>query len=278
MKRKALPHATHKHYNYISVYLIVNSETYLNSPTPPAPGSTPSSTEPTSSSQLSNSMQLQSYTPKQSHIDQSPTDYLPYYKRATALHSLQRHSAALEDYDKVLSFNLSNIGFGAPLQSAHPPQRGTSLVQYIKAKGRDADAVELEKDLDVGEKAGEQVERERRAELWSACAESSTRALDVASFSVDVRAWSVECSFASGDLEGSVGDLTRLTHHLPLSTAPLTHLFSHSYFLLTASHSALKQCLHYDYDSKSCLVLHHLYTNPSTAPLSKSTSLKRKKA
>ncbi|KAF8997992.1 hypothetical protein BDQ17DRAFT_1428676 [Cyathus striatus] len=68
------------------------------------------------------------------------------------------------------------------------PTSRTLLARYIKVKGRDADAVELEKDLDVGEKAREQAERERRAELWSACIESSTCALGIASFSVDVRA------------------------------------------------------------------------------------------
>ncbi|KAF8997995.1 hypothetical protein BDQ17DRAFT_830360 [Cyathus striatus] len=201
-------------------------------------------------------------------IDQSPTDYLLYYKRATALHSLQRHSAALEDYDKVLSltsqtFDSAHLSKARiHLKEGYFPASRTSLARYIKAKGRDADAVELEKDLDVGEKAREQAEKERRAELWSACVESSTRALGVASFSVEIRAWRVECSFASGDLEGSVGDLTRLTHLLPPSTKLLTHLFSLSYFLLPASPSslsALKQCLHYDPDSKPCLVLHRLY-------------------
>ncbi|KAF8998014.1 hypothetical protein BDQ17DRAFT_1411190 [Cyathus striatus] len=47
--------------------------------------------------------------------------------------------------------------------------------------------------------AREQAEREMSAECWSACVES---------FLVEVTAWRVECSFASGDLEGSVGDLT----------------------------------------------------------------------
>ncbi|KAF8998018.1 hypothetical protein BDQ17DRAFT_1411193, partial [Cyathus striatus] len=218
-------------------------------------------------------------------IDQSPTDYLLYYKRATTLHSLKRHAAKLGEYDKVLSltsqtFNLAHFSKARIyLKEGDFPASRTSLARYIKAKGRDAIAIEQGKDLDVSEQAREQAERESRAELWSACVESSTRALGVASFSVDVRAWRVECSFASGDLEGSVDDLTRLTHLLPPSTVLLTHLFSLSYFLLPASpssHSALKQCLHYDQDSKSCLVLHRLYTNPSSAPLCKSTSSKRK--
>ncbi|KAF9254127.1 hypothetical protein L218DRAFT_886991, partial [Marasmius fiardii PR-910] len=37
-----------------------------------------------------------------SPIEQSPTDYLLYYKRATAYLSLSRHSLALDDFDKVL--------------------------------------------------------------------------------------------------------------------------------------------------------------------------------
>ncbi|KAF8998001.1 hypothetical protein BDQ17DRAFT_1428682 [Cyathus striatus] len=129
------------------------------------------------------------------HVDQSPTDYLLYYKCATTLHSLHRYSAALEDYGKVLSLTSQTF------YSVH-----LSKARIHLEEGRDADAIELEKDLDVGEKAREQVEGEKRAELWSACIESSTRALGVASFWVEVRAWRVECSFTSGDLEGSAGD------------------------------------------------------------------------
>ncbi|KAF8998039.1 hypothetical protein BDQ17DRAFT_830671 [Cyathus striatus] len=77
-------------------------------------------------------------------IDQSPTDYLLYHKCATALHSLQRHSAALEDYDKVLSltsqtFDSAHLSKARIHLKEHDfPASMTSLTRYIKAKGRDA--------------------------------------------------------------------------------------------------------------------------------------------
>ncbi|EEB86866.1 hypothetical protein MPER_16026, partial [Moniliophthora perniciosa FA553] len=50
-------------------------------------------------------------------IEQSPTDYLLYYKRATAYLSLSRHSSALDDFDKVLSLT-SNTFDNAHLMKA----------------------------------------------------------------------------------------------------------------------------------------------------------------
>ncbi len=54
---------------------------------------------------------------------------------------------------------------------------------------------------------------------------------------------------------------SRLSHLLQPSTTLLTHIFRLSYFLLPpspAAMNALKQCLHYDPDSKICLSQHRL--------------------
>ena len=54
---------------------------------------------------------------------------------------------------------------------------------------------------------------------------------------------------------------SRLSHLLPPSTTLWTTIFRFSYFLLPPSAaplSTLKQCLHYDPDSKPCLTLHRL--------------------
>ncbi|KAF8189669.1 hypothetical protein BJ912DRAFT_360841 [Pholiota molesta] len=195
-------------------------------------------------------------------IDQSPADYLLYYKRATAYYSLQRHNAALEDFDKVLSLT-SNTFDNAHLMKARIYSRDghfslahASLASYIKAKGRDKDAQELEAEIKEGESLMKKAEKERSAELWNACVESSSQALRIASHSVLLRTWRAECSLAAGDIESSVGDLTRLSHLLPPSTQLLIRIFRLSYFLLPPSPAplnTLKQCLHYDPDSKQCL-------------------------
>ncbi|KAF8148867.1 hypothetical protein B0H34DRAFT_802752 [Crassisporium funariophilum] len=202
-------------------------------------------------------------------IDQSPSDYLLYYKRATAYFSLQRHAPALDDFDKVLALT-SNTFDTAHLMKArihtregHFPPALASLSLYTKAKGKsvDKDAVELEADIKEGERGREKTMKERKAGLWNACVESASGVLRVAGHSVEVRAWRAECALAAGDVESSVGDLTRLTHLLPPSTQLLTRIFRLTYFLLPpspASMNTLKQCLHYDPDSKPCLVLHRM--------------------
>ncbi|KAJ2935581.1 hypothetical protein H1R20_g1514, partial [Candolleomyces eurysporus] len=207
-------------------------------------------------------------------IEQSPTDYLLYYKRATAYMSLQRHPNALEDFDKVLSLT-SNTFDSAHLQKARIYMKEGlfssarhSLSTYLKAKstssspnyhGREAEVEALEKDIMEGDQLREKVEKERRAQLYAACVDTAGLALKVASHSVEIRTWRAECALASGDIESAVGDLTRLSHLLPSSTTLLTHIFRLSYFLLPhpspSSLSTLKQCLHYDPDSKPCLTL-----------------------
>ena len=149
-------------------------------------------------------------------IDQSPTDYLLYYKRATAYFSLQRHGSAQDDFDKVLSLT-SNTFDNAHLMKAriytrdgHFASARTSLSFYIKAKGKkmDKEAEELDVEITEGEKLKEKSDNERNAQLWNACIETASEALRVASHSVEIRAWRAECALAAGDVESSVGDLT----------------------------------------------------------------------
>jgi len=201
-------------------------------------------------------------------IDQSPTDYLLYYKRATAYFSLQRHSSALEDFDKVLSLT-SNTFDNAHLMKAriytrdgHFSLASKSLALFTKAKGKgNKEAEDLEKEIKEGERVKNKAEKERHAQLWNACVDSASQALRIASHSVEIRTWRAECALAAGDVESSVGDLTRLSHLLPPSTQLLTRIFRLSYFLLQPSPAplnTLKQCLHYDPDSKPCLSLRRM--------------------
>lgn len=149
-------------------------------------------------------------------VDQSPTDYLLYYKRATAYFSLQRHGSAQDDFDKVLSLT-SNTFDNAHLMKAriytrdgHFASARTSLAFYIKAKGKkmDKEAEELDMEISEGETLKEKADKERKAQLWNACIETASEALRVASHSVEIRSWRAECALAAGDVESSVGDLT----------------------------------------------------------------------
>ncbi|KAF9445500.1 DnaJ-domain-containing protein [Macrolepiota fuliginosa MF-IS2] len=205
-------------------------------------------------------------------IEQSPADYLLYYKRATAYFSLQRHATALDDFEKVLSLTSNTFDNAHLMKARIYVKEGRydlakpSLKLYVKAKGKkqDQDAEDLGKEIEEGEQLHAKLEKERSAQLWNACVETASTLLRKASHSVEVRTWRVECAFAAGDLESSVGDLSRLSHLLPPSTTLLSRIFRLSYFLLPPSPgamNALKQCLHYDPDSKICLSQHRLVKN-----------------
>ncbi|KAG9219635.1 hypothetical protein CCMSSC00406_0006043 [Pleurotus cornucopiae] len=199
-------------------------------------------------------------------IEQSPTDYLLFYKRATAYFSLNRHSSALDDFEKVLSLT-SNTFDNAHLMKArihtkdgHFADARTALKYYAKAKA-DSTADELLNDINFGEQAAKKTAQAKKAQLWTACTESATEALRIASHSIEIRQQRVECAMAVGDLEGAVGDMTRLSHLAPPTTASLIRIFRLSYFFLPpspSSMSTLKQCLHLDPDSKPCLTAHRL--------------------
>ncbi|KAG5337019.1 hypothetical protein C0989_011144 [Termitomyces sp. Mn162] len=200
-------------------------------------------------------------------IDQSPTDYLLYYKRATAYFSLALHTPALDDFDKVLALTSGTFD-GANLMKAriharegHFEPAREALGVYVKAKGANEETRELGESIELGVEMERRMEREREGQLWDACVESASAALRSASYSIDIRSVRAECALASGDVDSAVGDLTRLSHLLPPSTTLLTTIFRLSYFLLSPSPAplnTLKQCLHYDPDSKPCLTLRRL--------------------
>jgi len=127
---------------------------------------------------------------------------------------MQRHQYALEDFEKVLSLT-SNTFDNAHLMKArihirdgHFALAKTSLSLYTTSKGKDKDADEMEREIKEGERLWSKAMKERNAELWNACMDSASQALRIASHSVQIRTWRAECSFAAGDVESSVGDLT----------------------------------------------------------------------
>ncbi|KAJ7062768.1 hypothetical protein C8F01DRAFT_1056608 [Mycena amicta] len=200
-------------------------------------------------------------------IEQSPTDYLLYYKRATAYLSLGRHSSALDDFTHVLTLT--------PLPSAYLMQARihtkdgefalarAALKLYTGGEKETQERDALLNDIAEGEAAAKQAGQERSAQLWNACVENATRALRISTHSSSVRSLRVECALGAGDIEGAVGDMSRLTSLLPESqTQELNALiFRLSFFLLPVSPvaaNALKQCMHSDPESRLCMPLYRL--------------------
>ncbi|KAF9530873.1 hypothetical protein CPB83DRAFT_868305 [Crepidotus variabilis] len=206
-------------------------------------------------------------------IDQMPSDYVLYYKRATAYFSLQRHSSALEDFEKVLSLTSNTFDNAYLMKSRIHVREGnfdlasSSLSLYTKAKGKDKEGDEVAHDIEEGRKWKNQTSKERHSGEWTPCVESASQALRVSPHSHVVRLWRAECALAAEDIESTVGDLTRLSHLLQPSTYLITRIFRLSYFLLPSSVpgvtgsaplNTLKQCLHYDPDSKPCLAMRRM--------------------
>ncbi|THH21286.1 hypothetical protein EW146_g263 [Bondarzewia mesenterica] len=200
-------------------------------------------------------------------ITQSPADYALYYKRATAYFSLGRHANALADFDQVLALT-SETFTGAYLMKAKIfakegrwSDARDALKRYQAKNKTDKTAMDLLLDVSDGEMAAKKVAKAQRAKLWTACEEAATQALKTASHSVNIRQQRAYCALAAGDFEQAVGDLNRLSHITHPSTAAFLRIFRLSYFYMPASNtplSALKQCLHFDPDSKPCASAHRL--------------------
>ncbi|KZT63888.1 hypothetical protein DAEQUDRAFT_741652 [Daedalea quercina L-15889] len=204
-------------------------------------------------------------------IEQSPADYLLYYKRATAYYSLSRHQAALSDFDKVLSLTSDTFDKAYLMKARILAKEGQfaeardALKKYM-AKSKDADSQELLYSISEGEASAKKAAQAMKAKLWNACVEAASTALLTASHSVELRQQRVDCSLAAGDVDAAIGDLTRLTHLTTPSTSLLMKIFRLSYFLgpyssgdtQSTALTTLKQCLHYDPDSSQCLPAHRL--------------------
>jgi DnaJ family protein C protein 3 len=147
--------------------------------------------------------------------DQSPADYVLYYKRATAYFSLSRHPSAISDFDKVIGLTSNSFDKAHLMKARMYAKDGywteakDSLKMYTDKVGRgDNAATELLGSVKDAEAATKKTAQAQRAKLWTACEEASSAALTVASHSIEIRQMRAECSLAAGDLEMAIGDLT----------------------------------------------------------------------
>ncbi|KAI0278536.1 hypothetical protein BGY98DRAFT_514032 [Russula aff. rugulosa BPL654] len=200
-------------------------------------------------------------------IEQSPVDPTLYYKRATAYFTLGRHANALADFDQVLTLTSDSFEKAHLMKAKIHAKEGRwvdarEALKHYQAKN-DPIARELLLDVADGEAAARKAMQAQKAKLWTACEESATQGLRVASHSIALRQQRANCALAAGDFEEAVADLSRLTQITSPSTDAYMNIFRISYFYMgsSASNTAmanLKQCLHYDPDSKPCLSAHRL--------------------
>ncbi|WVQ68839.1 uncharacterized protein L199_007048 [Kwoniella botswanensis] len=200
-------------------------------------------------------------------IELDPTSYVNYYKRATAYLSAGRHGAALDDFDQILKINPSFAQ--AHLQKAKIlakegdfEKAQSELKAYGKSKS-DNESEELIHSVTLAAGASKSAHKARKNKEWHVCVDHATKALEVGPNSAELRELRVECATELGDVQAVYGDLSRLASLNPSSTLYPVKLTYISYFLLKSdlAISHIKQCLHYDPDSKSCKKLHRLIKN-----------------
>ncbi|WWD21936.1 hypothetical protein CI109_106424 [Kwoniella shandongensis] len=197
-------------------------------------------------------------------IDLDPNSYVNYYKRATAYLSMGRHGAALDDFDQILKINPAFAQ--AHLQKAKIlakegefEKSKSELKAYGKSK-KDVESDELLESVDVAIGASKSAHKAAQMKNWVICVDHSTKALELGPNSAELRELRVQCATELGDVDAVYGDLSRLAALNP-STLSLPLRLSHIAYFLLASPSAtnhIKQCLHYDPDSRPCKVVHKL--------------------
>ena len=143
--------------------------------------------------------------------DQSPVDPTLYYKRATAYYSLGRHDNALSDFDQVLALTSDSFDKAHLMKAKIHAKEGSwadarEALKHYQAKN-DPVARELLLDVADAEAAARKAAQAQKAKLWTACEESATQGLRVASHSVALRQQRANCALAAGDFEEAVGDL-----------------------------------------------------------------------
>ncbi|KZT02129.1 uncharacterized protein LAESUDRAFT_730490 [Laetiporus sulphureus 93-53] len=188
-----------------------------------------------------------------------------------AKYSLSRLPAALADLDRFLSltsnsFDKAHLYRARILTKEGRFSEAREAVKRYTSDAKDEEAQEMLLAIGEAEAAAKKAEKAMLAKLWTACEEAATTALRTASHSVEIRRRRADCALAAGDIEGAVGDLTRLTHLTTPSTALFMKIFRLSYFLGPYSPddsqsyalTTLKECLKFDPDSSQCLPAHRL--------------------
>lgn len=153
-------------------------------------------------------------------VELSPTDYMLYYRRATAHLSLQRHPQALADFQKVLELTQTpppavHLQIARLLARngdfAHARSSVKIYVTMAASEIANRDSQDLLFRVGEAEVAWTKAERARKAGLWTSCVEAATLALTTASHAPDIRGTRAECGIAGGDIELGVSDLTSVS-------------------------------------------------------------------
>ncbi|KAI8371260.1 hypothetical protein EDC96DRAFT_557546 [Choanephora cucurbitarum] len=198
-------------------------------------------------------------------IQQQPSDYISYYKRATAYLSLGRTNAAIDDFTTIL--NLKPGFEKALLQRAKlytaDGEFGLAKRDLLEHKEFSTnkevkslfDSVELaESESLLGLKALE-------TKQYDQCIHHMGEVIKIAPQRPQWRMIRAKCHIGKHEIEEAVNDYSRVALLNPSDKQLLYNLASLNYFSLYEPDRALaqvKQCLHYDPEERTCKSLFRL--------------------
>ncbi|KAG0234974.1 hypothetical protein B0O80DRAFT_409026 [Mortierella sp. GBAus27b] len=204
---------------------------------------------------------LQSYD---AAIDQDPTNYLSYFKRATTYLTLGRNHQALSDFTTILKlkpdFNQALFQRGKLYaKSGEFGKAKEDLQQYRSSTSSHSEEVdELLAAIDGASVASEQAEMAAKDGKAEECIHILGSAILVAPMYVPFRMQRAECHLVRGEVEEAVNDFNRATHNNAMDPQLMHRLSTMSYYSLYAPEQALvqiKQCVTFDPENKLCKAL-----------------------
>ncbi|KAI8368738.1 hypothetical protein BD560DRAFT_398563 [Blakeslea trispora] len=188
-------------------------------------------------------------------IQQQPTDYISYYKRATAYLSLGRTNAAIEDFTTILNLK---PGFEKALLERAKLYTADGEFALAKKDLLAHSSPEMKSLLDSVEFAESQSElglRAFEAKQYDSCIQHMGEVIKIAPQRPQWRIVRAKCHLGKNEVEEAVHDYSRVALLNPSDKELLYNLASLNYFSLYEPDRALsqvKQCLHYDPEERTC--------------------------
>ncbi|KAI9476246.1 MAG: hypothetical protein EXX96DRAFT_485437 [Benjaminiella poitrasii] len=198
-------------------------------------------------------------------IQQDPSNYILYYKRATAYLSLGKSSSAIQDFSIILNLR---PGFEkALLERAKlymsEGEFGLAETDLLNHKNHvsDEQIKELLQSVQFAKEQSQLGQKAADAHKYDQCIQHLTSVIRISPQKPRWRLVRAQCHLGKGEVEEAANDYTRVTHLNPSDKTLLVNLASLNYFSLYEPERALshvKQCIHSDPEDRQCKGLFRL--------------------
>lgn len=200
-------------------------------------------------------------------VELDPTSFRLHLSLAQTQLSLSRHSAALQSFSKLLelqpSYYQAHLWRGKIYAKEGEFEKAREEVgKWEEGSGGgegEEEGKELKTSLPNAIRHQKQAHSSLTSKSYPACIEHASAALQVGPNSLDLRQVRLQCYEGVGDLEGYIGDLSRLANlqpSIPTHSIRLAYIYYFLHSNPTQALSYIKQALHYDPDSKEHKKLH----------------------